>query len=179
VCRATLDVRGSQGSLDNLARLRTEPFAQLAIVQQDVLAYMLLNKSRNTTINDWVDKFRYVLPLYREEVHIIARRDAGLRTLDDLAGKRVAVGEPRSGTNLTATILLQAPDCCRASAIKEVPIGAREGVLRLLDARGDGRGFHVAGQPVPSFLEPTTRSPQAAQSGCRWSPFRRRRQEPV
>ena len=55
VCRADLEVRASQGSLDNLARLRNEPFAQLAIVQQDVLAYVLLNKSRHPTINDWVD----------------------------------------------------------------------------------------------------------------------------
>jgi TRAP transporter TAXI family solute receptor len=151
VCRADLDVRASQGSLDNLARLRSEPFAQLAIVQQDVLAYVLLNKTRHATIKDWVEKFRYVLPLYREEAHLVARRDAGLRTLADLAGKRVAVGEPRSGTNLTTTLLLKAAGLLQGpSAVKEVQIGAREGILRALDPRGGVDAvFYVAGQPVP------------------------------
>jgi TRAP transporter TAXI family solute receptor len=153
VCRADLEVRSSQGSLDNLARLRSEPFAQLAIVQQDALAYVLLNKGRHPTIADWVDKFRYVLPLYREEVHIVVRRDAGLRTLADLAGKSVAVGEPRSGTNLTATLLLKAAGLLEGpSAVKEAQIGAREGIQRLLDARDGARidaVFYVAGQPVP------------------------------
>jgi TRAP transporter TAXI family solute receptor len=151
VCRADLEVRTSQGSLDNLARLRTEPFAQLAIVQQDVLAYVLLNKSRHPTIKDWVDKFRYVLPLHREETHVVTRRDAGLRTLADLAGRRVAVGEPRSGTHLTATLLLGAAGLLREpSAVKEIQIGVREGIQRLLDRRGGVDAvFYVAGQPVP------------------------------
>jgi TRAP transporter TAXI family solute receptor len=157
ICRADLDVRASQGSIDSLARLRTEPFTQLAIVQEDALAYVLLNRSRHPTIKDWVDKFRYVLPLYREEVHIVVRRDAGLRTLADLAGRRVAVGEPRSGTNLTATLILKAAGLLEgSSAIKEVPIGAREGIQRLLDARGGARVdavFYVAGQPVPLLSE--------------------------
>ncbi|MBO0766252.1 MAG: TAXI family TRAP transporter solute-binding subunit [Hyphomicrobiaceae bacterium] len=153
ICHVDLDVRDSQGSIDNLARLRTEPFAQLAIVQEDALAYVLLNKSRHPTIKDWVDKFRYVLPLYREEAHIVVRRDAKLRTLADLAGKRVALGEPRSGTNLTATLLLKAAGLLEGpSQIEEVQIGAREGIQRLLDAREAARVdavFYVAGQPVP------------------------------
>jgi TRAP transporter TAXI family solute receptor len=149
-CSADLEVRTSQGSIDNLGRLRSEPFAQLAIVQQDTLDYVLMNKGRSPTIKDWVSSFKYVTPLYREEVHIIARRDAGLRTLGDLAGKRVAVGEPRSGTNLTATVILHKAKL--RGRLKEVEIGAREGILSLIGAQDRARVdavFYVAGKPVP------------------------------
>jgi hypothetical protein len=150
VCGADIEVRTSQGSLDNLGRLRNELFAQMAIVQQDALDYLRLNETRNATIKDWVDKFRYVLPLYREEVHIVARRDAGIETLADLAGKRVAVGEPGSGTNLTATLLLDGANL--RGRLTEVTVGAREGILSLLEPPGATRldaVFYVAGQPVP------------------------------
>lgn len=151
VCRADLDVRPSQGSLENLDRLQNEPFAQLAIVQQDVLDYVLLNKGRSPTVKKYVDSFRYVLPLYREEVHIVIRRGAGIATLADLAGKSVAVGETGSGTNLTATVLLINTGLSRRlKAVLE--IGPREGILRLLGLEAGApvdAVFYVAGQPVP------------------------------
>ena len=62
-CGADLEVRPSQGSLDNLARLRSEPYAQMAIVQQDVLDYVLLSESRDPTLKEWIEKFKYVVPL--------------------------------------------------------------------------------------------------------------------
>jgi TRAP transporter TAXI family solute receptor len=166
ICSADIEVRASQGSIDNLGRLRSEPFAQLAIVQQDTLDYVLVSKGRSPTIQNWVSSFRYVAPLYREEVHIIVRRDAGLRTLGDLAGKRVAVGEPRSGTNLTATVILDRAGL--RAGIKEIEIGAREGILSLVGPRSGARVdavFYVAGQPVPllSGVDPEITSRQLAQ----------------
>ncbi|HWE18062.1 MAG TPA: TAXI family TRAP transporter solute-binding subunit [Hyphomicrobiaceae bacterium] len=150
ICTADLEVRDSQGSIDNLGRLRSEPLAQLAIVQQDVLDYVRLNRDRHPAIQNWVASFKYVHPLYREEVHIVARRDAGVRTLADLAGKRVAVGEPRSGTNLTATIILDRANL--RGRLKEVEVGARDAILGLLGLQGGAlvdAAFYVAGQPVP------------------------------
>ena len=151
-CGADLEVRPSQGSLDNLARLRSEPYAQMAIVQQDVLDYVLLSESRDPTLKEWIEKFKYVVPLYREEVHIVALRSAGLRTIADLRDKRVAVGEARSGTLLTATLIrFQAIEKDRAR-FSAIGIGAREGLLRLLGLEAGDRVdavFYVAGQPVP------------------------------
>jgi uncharacterized protein len=151
-CGADIEVRTSQGSLDNLARLRNEPYTQMAIVQQDVLDYVRLSQNRDPTLKEWIEKFKYVLPLYREEVHIVARRAAGLRTIADLRGKSVAVGEVRSGTLLTATLI-------RFQALEKtgmrspaIDIGPREGILRLLGLEPGERVdavFYVAGQPVP------------------------------
>lgn len=150
-CGALLEVRTSQGSLDNLERLRNEPYTQMAIVQQDVLEYLRLSKDRDPTLKEWTEKFKYVFPLYREEVHIVARRDSGLHTFTDLRGRPIAIGAERSGTYLTATLLLWKAGLL--SAIKEAKIGPREGVLRLLHLEpGAPRVdavFYVAGKPVP------------------------------
>jgi TRAP transporter TAXI family solute receptor len=150
-CGADLEVRTTKGSLANLARLHKEPFTQLAIVQQDVLDFVRLSKG-NPEIEKWIDRFRYVLPLHREEVHVIARRHGRIRTVADLRGRRVAVGDGGSGTFLTATLFrLQAIDKGR-DRMTAVGIGAREGLMRLLGLEGGERVdavFYVAGQPVP------------------------------
>jgi hypothetical protein len=75
-----------------------------------------------------------------------------LSTIADLRGKRVAVGDKRSGTFLTATILrLQAIDKGRERLLP-VDVGSRDGLLRLLGLEGGEHVdavFYVAGQPVP------------------------------
>ena len=47
---------------------------------------------------------RSMFPLYNEEVHVLASTD--IATLEDLAGRKVAVGVRDSGTFLTASLIL-------------------------------------------------------------------------
>jgi TRAP transporter TAXI family solute receptor len=146
-CGKSITVRESTGSLDNLRRLRSEQATQLAIVQQDVLDYLRMSERGDARIKDWIAKFKYVHALYPEEVHIVVRRDSGLRTLADLAGKRIVTGQPGSGTSLTATFVLAG-----LSKFTEIQLSPREGILRLLDLVGGERVdavFYVAGKPVP------------------------------
>ncbi len=51
---------------------------------------------------------RSVLSLYTESVTLLAGADTEIRTISDLAGKRVDIGEPGSGTRLNAIDALQA-----------------------------------------------------------------------
>jgi TRAP transporter TAXI family solute receptor len=44
---------------------------------------------------------RAVVSLYPEAFTVLARREAGIRTLSDLAGKRVNIGNPGSGSRAT------------------------------------------------------------------------------
>src|SRR5262245_30662650 len=146
-CGKTVRVRDSAGSLDNLQRLRSDQSTQMAIVQQDVLDYARQSSRVDSRIKELIEKFKYVHPLHLEEVHVIARHDSGIRTLADLAGKRIATDTPGSGTSLTATFVLAG-----LADVREVQVGAREGILRLLGL-GDGERvdavFYVAGKPVP------------------------------
>lgn len=51
---------------------------------------------------------RSVFSLHSEPFTLIARRDAGIKTLDDLKGKRVNIGSPGSGMRATMEMLMKA-----------------------------------------------------------------------
>lgn len=52
-----------------------------------------------------VENLRSVFSLHEEPFHIVARKDAGIRTLADLKGKRVNIGNPGSGQRSAAAAL--------------------------------------------------------------------------
>lgn len=93
-----LAVFTSMGSKDNLSKLLNDNF-QLGFLQYDVLLY---NELENPEIKN---KIKVMLPLYDEEIHLIARSDGGINSLSDLRGKRVGIGSNRSGTSVTATFI--------------------------------------------------------------------------
>ena len=55
-----------------------------------------------------VEDLRAIANLYPETVHIIVRKDAGIKTIADLKGKRISLDEPGSGTLVNAKALLGA-----------------------------------------------------------------------
>ena len=85
--------------------VRKKRGVQLGIVQSDVLEY-IRDISDDQELKVIATKLAAVYPLYKEEVHVLG--DLPLKTLQDLQGKRVAIGPQRSGTYLTAkTIFFQ------------------------------------------------------------------------
>jgi len=53
-------------------------------------------------------KLRTIAGMYPNYIQIVARKDADIRTLADLKGKRISVGAPKSGTELNARAVLAA-----------------------------------------------------------------------
>jgi TRAP transporter TAXI family solute receptor len=53
-------------------------------------------------------KLRGIAAIYSNYIQIVARADAGIKTLADLKGKKVSVGAPKSGTELNARAILGA-----------------------------------------------------------------------
>ena len=94
-----IEVLTTGGSVENLKRL-TMPADDvlLGIVQSDVLGF--LQRSANPNSRRIAEGLRLVVPLYPEEVHVLAHR--GITSLDDLNGKRVVVGAAGSGNIITA-----------------------------------------------------------------------------
>jgi uncharacterized protein len=86
----------SQGSLQNLQRLLDRE-VDFALVQLDVAGEAMQQ-----------GKVKAIALLANEYIHVITRRDAGVRQFTDLQGKRVAVGTAGSGIRFTADRLLQA-----------------------------------------------------------------------
>lgn len=54
------------------------------------------------------DKLRAVFSIHPEPFTLMARDDSGIKTFDDLKGKRVNVGDPGSGTRATMNVILAA-----------------------------------------------------------------------
>ena len=144
-----LQVLESAGSIQNVFDVRKKRGVQLGIVQSDVLEY-IRDISDDQELKVIATKLAAVYPLYKEEVHVLG--DLSLKTLQDLQGKRVAIGPQRSGTYLTAkTIFFQTG----ITPSKEVFLGGKEALDSLRKGEIDAM-FYVAGAPATLFSENTT-----------------------
>jgi len=145
----SLQVIESAGSIQNVFDVRRKRGVQLGIVQSDVLDY-IRDVSDDHELKAIAAKLAAVYPLYKEEVHVLG--DLSLKTLQDLHGKRVAIGPQRSGTYLTAkTIFFQTG----VTPSKEVFLGGKEALDSLRKGEIDAM-FYVAGAPATLFSENTT-----------------------
>jgi len=94
-----LNIFQTRGSQDNINYLLSDSI-QIAFAQYDVLKVDRAEKN----IKEYIKVF---LPLYCEEVHLIALKTSSINSLSDLQGKNVGVGDSNSGTKVTASIIHQ------------------------------------------------------------------------
>jgi TRAP transporter TAXI family solute receptor len=138
-----IEIIQTNGSFDNINLLGSGK-ADLAILQLDVLkfAFEVLKAEAGVSV---LEETKAVLNLYPEEIHVITKSDS-IRSLDQLAGKKVAVGPERSGSALTAEVLLAAHNL-RAEISFDTP---KEALRKLERGELDALIF-VGGAPVPAF----------------------------
>lgn len=79
---------------------------------------------------------RAVMPLYPEVARLLVPAGSSVRSLADLAGRRVAVGRKGSGVLVTARQILEASGL-RSDAVHSVYLGMGEGLLALRDGTVD------------------------------------------
>jgi TRAP transporter TAXI family solute receptor len=77
-----IQIVSTAGSLDNAKRLQNKK-ADLALVQNDIQA---------------TAEIRSITAIHPELLHFLCHKDSGVQTLQDLSGKKVAVGLKDSGT---------------------------------------------------------------------------------
>jgi hypothetical protein len=93
-----LDVRTSPGSFHNVSELGKGK-TDLAIAQFDtIMVYIGLGEEGKKA----VDSTMAVAPLGEEFIHILVRKESGIKTIADLEGKRIAVGPHHSGSWVSA-----------------------------------------------------------------------------
>jgi uncharacterized protein len=136
-----LRVYPSKGSVENIFAVYQRPGIQMGIVQSDVLAFVAGVQS-NAALARIARNTRIVFPLFDEHVHVLARR--GIVDFDDLAGRRVAIGQEGSGSYLTANLLFKLAEV-RPS--EKVPIDTSEALGQLKAGRIDAM-FYVAAYPL-------------------------------
>ncbi|WP_048600246.1 TAXI family TRAP transporter solute-binding subunit [Rubeoparvulum massiliense] len=79
--------------------------AELALVQNDVAFYAV---EGTQFFDQKTEGFSAVATLYPEVVQIVVLADSGIENVDDLRGKRVAVGDQGSGAEVNARQILEA-----------------------------------------------------------------------
>ncbi len=130
-----------KGSLQNLMDLKVLRGIDVAIVQADVLDYA--KAQRNPP---GVDQVPYIAKLYNEEFHLLARAD--VKSVEDLAGKKVNFGLQGDGTNFTGARLFE------LLKIKVTPVNYDQATaLDKLRSGEIAALAYVAGKPAPLFLD--------------------------
>jgi TRAP transporter TAXI family solute receptor len=93
-------------------------------------------------------KLRTVAAIYPNYIQIVANADSGIKTLADLKGKRVAVGAPKSGTELNARDIFKGAGMSYKdfSKVEYLPFGESVELIknRQLDATLISAGLGVA-----------------------------------
>ena len=102
-----------------------------------------------------ITNLRGIASLYPETIHIIATKASGIKTIEDLKGKRVGVGAPNSGTAADAEIILNAHGLT-FDDIKADYLSFAEVAQRLIDGQIDA-GFTTAGYPTSSVINIATK----------------------
>ena len=130
---------------------------QLGTVQSDVMAYAW--QGTNSFAKDGnINSFRVIGGLYAEAVQLITV-DPEIKTVADLAGKKVSIGAPASG------VYFNAIDVLAAVGLTESDIQAQyqsfnDSAESLKDGRIDA-AFVVAGAPTPAVMELMTTNANA------------------
>lgn len=139
-----LSTQGSVENVDSIADGRLES----GLTQSDI-AYWAYNGAGIYRVKGRVESLRAIANLYPESLHLVVRKDSGIRRVADLRGKRVSLGPKASGTRVDAAIVLEGhglrADNIVPHYLKPGPAGDR---LRAgkLDAF-----FFVAGYPAAAI----------------------------
>ena len=108
---------------------------------------------------EWSDKgpqadLRAVLSLHPESVTLVAAVDAGIKSIRDLAGKRVNIGNPGSGHRQNAIDALQAAGIDFEEDLQAEHVKAADAPGLLQDDRIDAF-FYTVGHPSGAIKEAT------------------------
>ena len=122
---------------------------QLGTVQSDVMAYAW-NGTNTFAETGKVNTFRVVGGLYAEAVQLITM-DPNIKSVADLAGKKVSIGAPASGVYFNAMDVLGAANLT-LNDITPQYLSFNDSVDNLKDGKIDA-AFVVAGAPTPAVVD--------------------------
>ncbi|MFT7060037.1 MAG: TRAP transporter TAXI family solute receptor [Pseudorhodobacter sp.] len=139
----------SRGSVDNvnaiMSGLRSSGFAQ-----SDV-AYWAFTGTGTMAGQPAAEDLRAIAALFPEHIHLVALADSGINSVADLAGKRVSLDEPGSGTFVDANLIMEANGLTEGSFSAEAlkPDAAGDALRNgQIDAF-----FFVGGYPTGAIVE--------------------------
>lgn len=147
--------QATQGSVENLKEMRTGTL-ESALSQADI-AFWARKGTGPYKGQQPFEQLTTIANLYIETVHLVVRAESDIRSVADLKGKVVSIGEEGSGTLVEARVILEAYGIAETEIdpryLKPGPAGDR------LVEGGIDAFFIVGGHPVSAVAEAAARTP--------------------
>ncbi|MCW4149653.1 TAXI family TRAP transporter solute-binding subunit [Halomonas sp. 18H] len=140
------------GSVANINGIRSGEL-DMGVAQSDV-QFQAYNGTGNFE-DDAYEDLRAVFRVHGEPLTILARADANIESLDDLAGKRVNIGNPGSGQRNTMEVVMDAKGWTEDTFSLASQLDAAEMASALADNNIDAMAY-VVGHPNGAIQEATT-----------------------
>lgn len=133
----------SGASAENMTTLKAGD-AEIAFSQTDIASYAKDGKLMFE--GDKIDNVSAIGTLYPETIQIVTTEKSGIKSVEDLKGKRVSVGAPGSGTNPNAEQILEVHGMT-FDDIKKQDLSFDESTAGIQDGTIDA-AFVTAGTPT-------------------------------
>ena len=146
-------VESTGGSVYNLNTIRAGEL-DMGVAQSD-WQYHAYNGTSKFEENGPNKELRSVFSLHPEPFTVVARKDSGIKTFDDLKGKRVNIGNPGSGQRGTMEEIMAVKGWTRDDFMLVSELKAAEQSQALCDNKIDAM-VYVVGHPNGSIKEATT-----------------------
>jgi TRAP transporter TAXI family solute receptor len=140
-------VQETNASVDNMKLLETDQ-AQLALALGDVVSDAVNGENTFTAPIDVCSLGN----LYNNYVHFFTTADTGIKTIEDLKGKRVSPGAVGSASEVTADRIMQAAGLDPQADIERAQLGVAETVAAIQDGTVDA-GAWSGGLPTGAIVD--------------------------
>jgi hypothetical protein len=147
-------VESTGGSVYNVNTIRQGEL-DFGVVQSDVQYNALEGQGQEFEGQGPFEDLRAVFALHPEPFTVVARADSGIKSFDDLKGKRVNVGNPGSGQRSTMEVLMDAKGWTMDEFALASELKSAEQSQALSDNNVDAIVFTV-GHPNGSIQEAST-----------------------
>lgn len=148
----TCQALATSGSANNIQRIRLGEL-QVALVQSDIQAFAVKGTGAFAPVGP-DDSLRSLFSVHSEPFTLVVRKNSGIRSLADLAGRRVNIGNPGSGQRGTMEAVMKAMGWTRNSFLLSTQLSAAEHSFALCNDRVEAIVYTV-GHPNSSVAKAT------------------------
>lgn len=152
--KMNVTAQATGASKENI-RLVGKGDADLAIVQNDVMDYAY--NGVELFAGEKVQGFRTLATLYPEVIQIVVDPSSGIKSVADMRGKRISVGDAGSGVEANAKQILEAAGLT-FNDLKAARLSFKESASAMKDKQLDGF-FVTAGVPNAAIQELSALAP--------------------
>lgn len=146
----TANAQSTGASVENIG-LVSKGETEVAFIQSDITFYAFTG-TESFADSGKVENIRGMAMLYPEVIQIIATKSSGINSIEDLKGKKVAIGAPGSGTEANARQILAAHGMTYDDLAKADFLSFGEAADQLKSKQVDA-AFVTAGLPTSAVTE--------------------------